>query len=67
MQRVERRENLSNVLDNSSLLDSTIRPIFDINGHFGGRFYVNEHGVIFTPLTSGDGDEIDYFYCGQVN
>ena len=67
MQGVERRENLSNVLDDSSLLDSAIRPIFDIKGHSGGRFYVNEHGAIFTPLTSGDEDGINYFYCGQIN
>lgn len=64
---VHQKVRLSNVLNNSSLLDRTIRPILDIKGHSGGRFYVNEHGAIFAPLTSGDEDGINYVYCGQID
>jgi len=35
-------------------------------GHQGGRFYVNEHGAMFTPVGSGDGNGLDYIYCGNI-
>jgi hypothetical protein len=31
----------------------------------GGRFYVNEHGAIFTPVGSSESG-IDYIYCGTL-
>ena len=64
---VQRKVNLSKFIENCSLLDSIIKPILDVKGHSGGRFYVNEHGAIFAPLTSGDGDGVNYFYCGTID
>ena len=64
---VELRVQLSKVLNSDVLLNNAIKPISDIKGDAGGRFYVNEHGVIFAPLTSGDGDGINYVYCGQID
>jgi|GEM_PF-700849 len=32
-----------------------------------GRFYVNEYGAMFTPVGGGEGNGIDYVYCGQVD
>ncbi len=32
-----------------------------------GRFYVNEHGTLFTPKGYGDGNGYDYVYCGQID
>lgn len=42
---------------------ATIRHI---RGHQGGRFYVNEYGAMFTPVTSDEGD-LEYVYCGQLD
>jgi hypothetical protein len=28
---------------------------------------VNEHGAIFTPVSAGDGNGLDYVYCGQID
>lgn len=61
-----RRVKLSKVIIGKSLLESATWPISSIRGHKGGRFYVNEHRAVFTPV-DGDGDGIDYVYCGQVN
>lgn len=61
-----RRVQLSKVLSNKALLARAVKPIADIRGHSGGRFYVNEHGAIFTPVNSGDGNGIDYVFCGQI-
>lgn len=44
-----------------------VRPIADVRGHQGGRFYVNEHGAVFTPVGAGDGNGLDYLYCGQID
>lgn len=62
-----RKVYLSKVIANSQLLPRVIGPISAIRGHLGGRFYVNEYGAIFTPVAAGDGNGIDYVYCGQVN
>jgi hypothetical protein len=53
------------VLDHAAVLRA-VRPIADVRGHQGGRFYVNEHGAMFTPVKAGDGDGLDYIYCGQI-
>ena len=62
-----RKVQLSKVIGNKSLLPSALAPISAIRGHKGGRFYVNEHGAMFTPVDAGDGNGIDYLYCGQIN
>lgn len=31
------------------------------------RFYVNEHGTLFTPKGYGDGNGYDYVYCGKID
>jgi len=41
--------------------------VSDIRGHQGGRFYVNEHGAIFTPVAAGDGNGLDFVYCGKID
>lgn len=61
-----RRVQLSRVLHDKALLARAVGPIASIREHQGGRFYVNEHGAIFTPVGAGDGDGIDYIYCGQI-
>lgn len=62
-----RKVQLSKVIGDKSLLRSALGPISAVRGHQGGRFYVNEHGAMFTPVDAGDGNGIDYVYCGQVN
>lgn len=62
-----RRVQLSKVLGDRPLVERAVRPITSVRGHQGGRFYVNEHGAIFTPVDSGDGNGIDYIYCGQID
>ncbi|MDE0165974.1 MAG: hypothetical protein OXL36_12855 [Bryobacterales bacterium] len=64
---VTQRVKLSKVLHNPALLGHAVRPIANIRGHQGGRFYVNEHGVMFTPVDAGDGNGMDYVYCGQID
>jgi hypothetical protein len=58
---------LSKVMADKSQLEGATWPISSVRGHKGGRFYVNEHGAIFTPVGVGDGNGIDYVYCGQIN
>lgn len=41
--------------------------VLKIRNHQGGRFYVNEAGAMFTPVATGDGNGIDYVYCGLIN
>lgn len=38
-----------------------------VKGWKGGRFYVNEHRAMFAPMTAGDGNGIDYIYCGEID
>jgi len=64
---VIRRVSLSRVLANKSLHKEALAPIVKIRGYQGGRFYVNEHGAIFTPVGANSGSGIDYIYCGQIN
>ena len=61
-----RRVQLSRVLGDRAAVSRTVRPIANVRGHQGGRFYVNEHGAMFTPVGAGDGNGIDYVYCGQI-
>lgn len=62
-----RRVQLSKVIVDKSLIETATWPISSVRGHRGGRFYVNEHRATFTPVDSGDGNGIDYIYCGTVN
>ncbi|SPF49802.1 hypothetical protein SBDP1_830026 [Syntrophobacter sp. SbD1] len=62
-----RKVKLSKVLGDKHLVARAVRPIANLRGHTGGRFYVNEHGCIFTPVDAGDGNGIDYIYCGQID
>jgi len=62
-----RRVQLSKILKDKDKLAYAIRPIANLRGHKGGRFYVNEHGAIFSPIGAGDGNGIDYIYCGKIN
>ncbi len=62
-----RRVQLSKVLGGKSAVSRAVRPVADIRGHQGGRFYVNEHGAMFTPVSAGDGNGIDYVFCGEID
>lgn len=64
---VTRKVQLSKVLKDRSLLASALQPICSVKGQQGGRFYVNEHLAIFTPIDKGDGNGLTYTYCGQVD
>jgi hypothetical protein len=61
-----RKVQLSKVLGDKAAVERAVRPIASVRGHQGGRFYVNEHGAMFTPVESGDGNGLDYIYCGDI-
>jgi hypothetical protein len=63
---VTRKVKLSTVLRDRALVARTVLPIQEVRGHQGGRFYVNEHGAAFTPVDRGDGNGLNYIYCGQI-
>lgn len=42
------------------------QPVSGLKGHTGGRFYVNEHGAIFAPMTDAE-NAIEYLYCGMID
>ncbi|MBJ6749891.1 hypothetical protein [Geomonas anaerohicana] len=65
--RMTRRVQLSRVLKDKGLLSQAVAPVFRIRGYQGGRFYVNEHGAIFTPVGAHDGNGLDYIYCGEID
>jgi len=58
---------LSQVLANPALVRKAVGPVATIRGFEGGRFYVNEHGAMFTPIDQGDENGIDYVYCGTID
>ena len=58
---------LSKVLQHKDSLARAVRPVAGIRDHRGGRFYVNEHGAMFSPIDAGDGNGLDYIYCGQID
>ncbi len=62
-----RQVKLSRILGDKVVLGQAVRPVADVRGYQGGRFYVNEHGAMFTPVDAGEGNGIDYIYCGQIN
>jgi hypothetical protein len=62
-----RKVLLSRVVGDNQAVRHAVEPIARIRGYQGGRFYVNEHGAMFTPVDAGDGNGIDYIYCGQID
>lgn len=62
-----RKVQLSKVLGDRSAVARAARPIAALRGHQGGRFYVNEHGAMFTPAGAGDGNGLEFLYCGQID
>ncbi len=67
MPMTKRRVRLSRVLSSKSAVREAVQPIAAIRGHQGGRFYANEHRAMFTPVAAGDGNGLDYVYCGQID
>jgi hypothetical protein len=65
--RTTRTVQLSRIVKDTSARASLVRQIAAVKGHRGGRFYLNEHGAIFAPMGAGDGNGLDYIYCGQVD
>jgi hypothetical protein len=64
---MKRKVQLSKILGDKSQARKAAGTIADIRGHEGGRFYVNEHGAMFTPIMVGDGDGLSYVYCGSID
>lgn len=64
--QMTRKVQLSKVLGDKATLSHVVRLVAAVRGHQGGRFYVNEHGAMFTPVGAGDGNGLDYIYCGQI-
>lgn len=62
-----RRVQLSKILGDKTAVRRMVQPVASIRGYQGGRFYVNEHGAMFTPVGAGDGNGLDYVYCGQLD
>ena len=62
-----RKVQLTKVLNNRDLVSRAVKAIATVRGHAGGRFYVNEHGAIFSPIDKGDGNGINYVYCGTID
>jgi len=60
---VEKKVVLSNEIG-KVLAQQAAEPIRNLKGHSGGKFYVNEFGCIFTPISSNYG--VEYFYAGQI-
>jgi hypothetical protein len=67
LQNTTMKVQLSKVLRNAALVRRVVQPVAAIRGHEGGRFYVNEHGAMFTPVDKGDGNGLDYVYCGMID
>jgi hypothetical protein len=65
--RMKQKLRLSDVLPSEKLVRQAVAPVAAIRGHEGGRFYVNEHGAMFTPVDASDGNGLDYIYCGMIN
>ena len=61
---VETKVKLSSLIGREQA-DAATRPIRNLKGYSGGRFYVNEFGSMFAPVKSGNGYE--YLYAGQLN
>jgi hypothetical protein len=67
MPMTTRKVQLSKVLKDNTLLGRATGKIAAVKGSQGGRFYVNENCAIFTPHNRGDGNGIEYIYCGMLD
>ena len=65
--RTTKTVKLSEALGDPGAAASAAAAILNVRGHQGGRFYVNEHKAMFTPVDAGDGNGLNYIYCGQVD
>lgn len=65
-ERMTMQVHLSRVLDPARAAQAAAM-VLKVRNHQGGRFYVNEVGAMFTPVATGDGNGIDYVYCGDIN
>ena len=63
---ITKKVQLSKVLKDKSLVSKATTPISNVRGQQGGRFYVNEHQAIITPVDKNDGNGLEYIYCGQI-
>ncbi len=63
---IKKKVFLTKVLENEAA-SKTIRLVSRFRGSQGGRFYVNEHKAIFTPVDKEDGNGLVYIYCGQID
>ena len=63
---VSRKVKLSRILPDKDRVAQACTPVKKLRGHQGGRFYVNEHGAMFTPTSENSG-EIKYIYCGRID
>lgn len=61
-----RKVMLSKVLANARAAAEAARTIEAVRSRAGGRFYVNEHGAIFTPVSGNEGG-IEYVFCGTID
>ena len=66
-ENVTRKVKLSAVLRDKGRAARAAAAVSRLRGYPGGRFYVNEYGAMFTPIDRGDGDGLDYIYCGQID
>jgi len=62
--RVEKEIRLSDYVGNEDAQNMAKR-IAEFKGFEGGRFYINEHKTLFTPLQ--EGDVLRYIYIGQLS
>lgn len=62
---VTRKCLLSKAITDGQGVADTISIVLAQRDRKGGRFYVNEHQAIFTPVSGEDG--VNYIYCGQLD
>jgi hypothetical protein len=60
------RVMLSRVLRDTQAAGRTAASVAAVRSHAGGRFYVNEHGAMFTPVNRSEVG-IEYIYCGTID
>ena len=55
------REEIHHFLDNETEVKRLTKLIYDATGKTSGRFYVNEHGLVFVPVNTYNG-RVKYIY-----
>lgn len=66
-ENVIRKVKLSAVLGDKGMAAQAAAAVSRLRGSTGGRFYVNECDAMFTPVDKGDGNGLNYIYCGQLD